>query len=166
MKKQYRRDTRGSFGIGVYRPKGAVNIGTLWRSAQCLGANFIFTIQERFPEHKRQHLLSSDPYLRQSSDSMGAIKHVPYMTFPDVQALRSTMPLHELVAVEQAVRSEPLDGFIHPPRAIYLLGAEDIGIPRVALAQCDHVVEIQSWRCLNVAAAGTVVLYDRGAKGK
>lgn len=35
---------RGYFGIGIYNGKNTANIGTLWRSAAILGANFIFTI--------------------------------------------------------------------------------------------------------------------------
>ncbi len=159
-----RHNGRGYCGIGVYRPKSGVNVGTLWRSAQCLDARLIFTIQERFPEIARTNMHAADPALGQRTDTMCATRHVPYMRFSDVAALRDAFPLVEIVAVELADRAVDLVRFQHPERALYLLGAEDTGIPRAVLAQCDHVVQIDSWRCLNVAATGTVVQYDRNAK--
>ena len=39
---------RGYFGIGIEYPKREQNIGTLWRSAQTLGASFIFTIDKKY----------------------------------------------------------------------------------------------------------------------
>ena len=35
--------SRGFYAIGVYKPKKEVNIGTLWRTANILGASLIFT---------------------------------------------------------------------------------------------------------------------------
>lgn len=35
---------RGYFGIGIFHGKSSENLGTLWRSAAILGADFIFTI--------------------------------------------------------------------------------------------------------------------------
>ena len=35
---------RGYFGIGIYGPKMTKNIGTLWRTADIFGADFMFTI--------------------------------------------------------------------------------------------------------------------------
>jgi len=37
----------GYFGVGVYNSKTAENVGTLWRSAFMLGAQFLFTIGGR-----------------------------------------------------------------------------------------------------------------------
>lgn len=36
------------FGIGIYHVKNEENIGTLWRSANISGADFIFTIDRRY----------------------------------------------------------------------------------------------------------------------
>lgn len=140
---------RGYCGIGVYGSKSSANVGTLWRSAGNMGAAFIFTVGRRFPH--------------QAADTIKAWKHVPYL---EVDAL-DQLPIPKgcaLVGVEQAPRARSLPGFKHPERAIYLLGAEDRGLPPETLACCDHIVEIPSDRCLNVATAGSIVLYDRNAK--
>jgi len=52
-------DQRGFFGIGIQNIKTESNIGTLWRSANILGADFIYTIGKR--------------YKKQSSDTMKRI---------------------------------------------------------------------------------------------
>lgn len=49
-------------------------------------------------------------------------------------------------------------------RAIYLLGAEDTGIPDNILNDCDSIVQLPGNYCLNVAVAGSIVLYDRNSK--
>lgn len=51
----------------------------------------------------------------------------------------------------------------HPLRALYLLGAEDHGLPPEVLARCHEVVQVPSPSpySLNVAVAGSLVLYDR-----
>ena len=38
----------GYFGVGVVKPKHEENVGTLWRSAWQMGADFIFTVSARF----------------------------------------------------------------------------------------------------------------------
>ena len=62
---------RGYFGIGVYMLKSAVNLGTLWRSANILGAKYIFTIGRR--------------YNKQSSDTMQTQRHIPLITYIDFE---------------------------------------------------------------------------------
>lgn len=39
---------RGFFGIGIERSKTEHNVGTLWRTADLLGAAFIFTVGRRY----------------------------------------------------------------------------------------------------------------------
>ena len=54
--------------------------------------------------------------------------------------------------------------FVHPERCIYLLGAEDYGLPDKVLSMCQAVVHISTPMCLNVAVDGSIVMYDRKAK--
>lgn len=142
--------SRGYFGIGIYHPKHEVNVGGLWRSATLFGAAFVFTIGER--------------YRRQASDTPATPHHTPLFHFESVEDLL----LHEpwsapLVGVELDDRAEALPNFWHPERAVYLLGAEDHGLPPHVLDRCHKVVQIPSplpWS-MNVASAGSVLLYDR-----
>lgn len=107
---------RGFYGIGIYGGKTPLNIGSLWRSAHILKADFIFTIGKRY------------------------------------------------VGIELNRNSIALTEFTHPERAIYLLGAEDYGLPQEILDKCDSIVQIPEENSLNVAIAGSIVLYDRLSK--
>jgi len=149
----------------VLRPKYVENLGTLWRSAHALGASFLFTIQDRFPPEARRDPVAADPALGRPEDTARSWEKLPYLTFPSVAELRAAMPLHTLVGVEQVEGAADLAGFEHPAQAIYLLGSEIDGVTPPALAECDQVVQIPTRGSLNVAVAGSVVLYDRVARG-
>ena len=144
---------RGYFGIGIFNTKSALNVGGLWRSAHNFEADWIFTIGKR--------------YRTQASDTTKATKHVPLYEFEDFEDFRRHTPRDCFdVGVELDARSVPLPGFTHPERAVYLLGAEDSGLPKRVLQHCHRIVQIPgSTRCLNVATAGSIVLYDRVARG-
>lgn len=143
--------SRGYFGIGIYHTKSEVNVGTLWRSAFNMGAAFIFTIGRR--------------YKRQSSDTTESWRHIPLLHYQDFAAFQEARPYDcLLIGIEQCAVSAPLHSAGHPERAIYLLGAEDHGIPQDVLNKCQRVYAIESARCLNVAVAGSIVMYDRAAK--
>lgn len=151
MSKRTQVKGRGHCGIGIERGKTPANIGTLWRSAVCLGADFIFTVGPRYP--------------KQSSGTVASWRHVPTFEYRDVQDFNEHRPLDvPLIGVELTDDAEPLETFDHPERAIYLLGPEDGSLSKAALSVCQKVVKFQSAYCLNVASAGTVLLYDRQAK--
>lgn len=143
---------RGYFGIGVYHPKKEQNIGTLMRSAYCFGADFAFTLGRR--------------YDRQASDTPDAARHLPLYHYADIDDLVKHLPQGcPLIGVELADDATPLNRFDHPERACYLLGAEDYGLSSAVLSRCADVLVIpHASPCLNVAVAGSLVLYDRSVK--
>ena len=145
--------TRGFWGVGVYHPKTSENVGTLWRAAHLYGASFIFTIGPR--------------YRRQASDTTKALLSLPLHNYPTWQAFQDARPMAApLVGVELADRAIPLRHFGHPLRAVYLLGAEDHGLPADVMADCQHIVQVealQPWS-MNVAMAGSLIAYDRHIK--
>lgn len=143
---------RGYFGVGIYHTKNALNVGSLWRSAQNFGASFIFTIGHR--------------YKHQASDTLKTERHVPLYHYLGIDEFQAARPHGaELIGVEQADGvSRDISNFVHPERAIYLLGAEDAGIPPALLAKCQSVIHISTPMCLNVAVAGSIVLFDRDVK--
>lgn len=139
---------RGFYAIGAESPKTSVNIGTLWRSANIFGAACIFTIGRR--------------YHRQSSDTLNTPRHVPLWHFDSVDELVRAMPEGApLVGVELTDTAIPIGTFVHPQRAVYLLGAEDNGLSKASLSRCHHVVRLPGESSLNVAVAGSIVAYDR-----
>lgn len=141
---------RGYFGIGIYHPKTTENMGTLWRSAHNFGANFIFTIGQR--------------YRKQPSDTTDAAKHTPLYHFKDWNDFTAHLPYNaDLVFIEQSDKSRSITECSHPEKAIYVLGAEDKGIPD-ELMQGHRVVHIDTPMCLNVAVAGSIIMFDRQTK--
>lgn len=143
---------RGFYGVGIYHPKKAVNMGTLWRSAFLYDANFIFTIGQRYP--------------RQASDTVKAYNHVPLWEFESYNDFYKAMPRDtRLICVEMSERAKRLDTFIHPERACYLLGAEDAGIPEeILFGRTTVQIPMAKSMSMNVSTAGTIVLYDRFIK--
>jgi tRNA G18 (ribose-2'-O)-methylase SpoU len=142
---------RGFYGIGIVGSKTPLNVGTLWRSAGILGAAFVFTAGRRYPH--------------QASDTIKAWKHTPFFEFDGSDALFAAIPKGCMpIAVEMGDRAKPLSRFVHPERACYILGAEDTGVPKRVLDRCPYVVSIPGDHSLNVAVAGSIVLYDRVAK--
>jgi tRNA G18 (ribose-2'-O)-methylase SpoU len=145
------RRMRGYFGIGIEHVKSEVNVGTLFRSAMILGADFAFTIGRRYP--------------KQSSDTLKSWRHVPFIEYADFDDFYSHLPLEcRLVGVEIVPEAKPLAQFTHPERAVYLLGAEDHGLSKRALAKAHFKVVLPGAYCLNVSTAGAIVMYDRITK--
>ena len=142
----------GYFGIGVYQVKRTENVGMLWRSAWQLGAAFLFTIGTR--------------YKPMSDDVFKSWLQVPLFRYDTFAEMTATSAYScQLVGVEMA--GTPLPGFVHPDRAVYVLGAEDGGLPNEIRDRCHQVISIPSVRTAsyNVAVAGTLVMYDRMVKG-
>ncbi len=140
--------TNEFFGIGILNGKTPENLGVLWRSAQNLGANFIFTIGNR--------------YAKQASDTHNAVKSMPYYHYENFQDFFKNIPKGaRIVGVEMTQNATPLESFEHPRRCVYLLGAEDHGLTKEAIEQSHFLVKFPSKYSLNVAVAGSIVLYDR-----
>ncbi len=65
------------------------------------------------------------------------------------------------MAVELLLGTIPLSEFEHPEIACYLFGPEDGSIPKSIRLKCHRFVAIPRCHCLNLAAAVSIVLYDR-----
>lgn len=141
-------DPRGYFGVCVERPKYGENVGTLWRTAHAMGASLICTIGAR--------------YQQQASDTTKAWCHLPFLFYETLDQMVVGMARGcALIGVELDAAAVPLRRFSHPERAIYLLGAEDVGLSSAARSRCDVLVQIPGRYCLNVAAAGSIVIAHR-----
>lgn len=144
---------RGYFAIGVWHPKTEANVGTLWRHATIYGAAFVFTVGRR--------------YRPQASDTTATPRHTPLFHFDDIEDVVDHLPWSApLVGVELDPRATSLTDFTHPERAVYLLGAEDHGLPPEVTDACHLLVQIPTpapWS-MNVAVAGTLALHDRSIK--
>lgn len=141
---------RGFFEIGIFNGKSEVNLGTLWRSANIMGANGIFTIGKRYPKKER-------------TDTMQTTKHIPLREWDNFDDFLKSVPRDtKIIAIELTEGAENCFSFKHPERAIYLLGAEDSGINNEILTKCFKTIKLPfNKNSLNVAVAGSVIMYDR-----
>ncbi|UKN02103.1 RNA methyltransferase [Paracrocinitomix mangrovi] len=148
MKKHWDLKEEQFFGIGVYQPKTSHNIGTLWRTAYILGAQFIFIVDGKY-----QH---------QASDTMKTWSKIPLYKYDDFDHLYNSLPHStQLVGVELYENSTPIRNFAHPYRAAYLLGAENNGLPDKVLNRCHQLVQLPGEHSLNVSVSGSIVMFDR-----
>ena len=141
--------TNEFFGIGIQNGKTPENLGVLWRSAQNLGASFIFTFGNR--------------YAKQACDTHNAVKSMPYFHYDTFEDFFNNIPKGaRLVGVELTNEAVPLETFNHPRRCVYLLGAEDHGLSKQAIDKSHFLIKFNSQLSLNVSVAGSIVMYDRG----
>lgn len=141
----------GFYGIGIVNHNDALNIGSLWRSAYILGAAFIFTVGRQ--------------YRHQGSDVTSAWARIPLYHYPTLDELQAKLPhATPLIGVEMACEATPLPAFQHPDRAVYLLGNEQAGLSASQLSACHKLISLPGHFSLNVAVAGSIVMYDRVAK--
>ncbi len=144
---------RGYFSIGSIHSKTEHNIGTLMRSAYNFGAAQIFTIGRR--------------YKPQNSDTTQSWRHIPLYNYLNFDEFYNHIPYNcQLIAVELDTDAKPIKYFSHPERAIYLLGPEDGSIPRKILERCHCIIQLPGKFCMNVAAAGSCVMFDRINKSR
>jgi len=142
---------RGFFGIGIEHTKTHQNVGTLWRTAHLLGASFVFTVGRR--------------YKQQATDTFKTTRHVPCWHFETLDQLRDHCPLGApFVGIELDPTAEPIGTYEHPQQAVYLLGAEDHGLSNEARRRCHRLIVLPGDRSMNVAVAGSIVMFDRWQK--
>ncbi|HRH68887.1 MAG TPA: RNA methyltransferase [Flavobacteriales bacterium] len=138
----------GFFAIGVHNPKTEANVGTLWRTANIFGAAFIFTVGRR--------------YRKQASDTLKTPRHIPLFHFANVRDLVDHLPQAcRLIGVELDATARMSHQYAHPQTGCYLLGAEDNGLPLTVVERCHSLIRLPGERSLNVAVAGSMVIYDR-----
>lgn len=140
--------TRGYFGIAVFNGKTDANLGMIMRSAHVFGASFISIVGHR--------------YRRQATDTTAAERHVPLYEFATARDFVEALPKGcRRIAVELCDDAEPVEKFVHPEQAVYILGPEDGSVPKSIQEQCHAKIVIPGRFCLNQAVAGSIVMYDR-----
>jgi len=141
----------GYYGIGMFMPKTETNYWTLFRTAHILGADLLFLIGARFKRH--------------SADTSKAYRHIPVYSYIDFQDFNSHRPYNcKLVGIELTEDAIEISKYEHPRRALYLLGAEDNGLSRECLDNCQEIIRLHGEMSMNVSVAGSIVLYDRYCK--
>lgn len=138
----------GYFGIGCIGMKTSENFGTLFRTAQVFNADFIFLINTKFK--------------RQATDTQKSWMHMPLFEYKDFADFNNHRPYScKLVGIEMLKTATAIKNFKHPKQVCYLLGAEDHGLSKVAINACQEIIYLPGEHSLNVAVAGSIVLFDR-----
>ena len=140
---------RGYFGIGVEGLSKPMNAGTLFRSAHAFGASFVFTIGGVWQTREAN-----------LSDTSASAGQVPHYHCPDLADL--VLPDRcALVGIELLDEAVELPSFRHPRCAAYVLGPERGSLSPELTARCEHIIRIPTGFCINLAIAGSIVMYDR-----
>lgn len=140
---------RGYFGVGGEGLSKSVNAGNLFRTAHAFGASFVFTVASPLALRDLTH-----------GDTSAAWEHLPCYRHDSPSEL--VLPRGcRIVGIELVDGAVELPSFRHPLNAAYVFGRERGSLSAEMQARCDHLVQIPTRFCVNVAAAGAIVLYDR-----
>lgn len=140
---------RGYFGIGIEGVSKAMNVGSLMRTAHAFGAAFVFTVAAEYRRRKGE-----------KADTSRTDGHVPFYSFPDAESMILPQGCR-LVGIEITDDAVALPSFHHPSAATYILGPERGHLSDAMIERCDHIVKIPTKFSVNVAMAGSLVMYDR-----
>jgi tRNA G18 (ribose-2'-O)-methylase SpoU len=139
---------RGYFGIGAEGISKPMNLGNLIRSAHAFGASFVFLVDAHYTVASAL------------SDTSHAEARLPLYRFAGAGEL--VLPRNcRLVGVELLDEAVDLPSFRHPLHAAYVFGPERSSLSPEMVVRCNHVVRIPTRFCINLAAAGAIVMYDR-----
>jgi tRNA(Leu) C34 or U34 (ribose-2'-O)-methylase TrmL len=139
---------RGYAAIGLDRCKSRENLGGVLRAAGCYDASMV--------------MVSGGRMGRYATDTMRAYKHLPCL---EVDDLLASVPYGATpVVVELTDGSRDIVNYVHPESAFYIFGPEDGSVRKEIVDRVQHVIQIPTRHCMNLAATVNVVLYDRLAK--
>ncbi|MBU0552494.1 TrmH family RNA methyltransferase, partial [Myxococcota bacterium] len=145
---------RAEAALALCHTRFDMNLGVAVRSAEAAGLREVF-------------LLGRGDLFR--SPARGTDALLPIHVISDAAALirRARAEGYQIVAVQQTPDSVSYIEADYPPRPLFVLGAEDSGVPEPLRLAADLIVEIPMFGVidsLNVAAAATtVMLYWRAA---
>lgn len=150
---QYRAGLR-AFAVAVVDVSKEHNVGSLVRTAHATAASELLLVGER--EWNVEAARTAELYTRvlHLADESALLDHLLEQHF-------------NLVAIELAAGAVNLFEAEYPERPCFLLGAELGGVPQTLLDAAATVVQIPQWGLvpsLNVAVAGSIVIYDYLAK--
>ncbi len=150
---RYRRGLR-PFALAAWQISKEHNVGTLVRTAHAAAAAEVILVGER----------EWNVYAARTAELYTTV-----VELPDAAALLDHVRRrgYSLVAVELDRTAVSLFEADYPERPCFLLGAELGGLPRELLDAAQLVVQIPQWGLvpsLNLAVAGSIVVYDHLAK--
>jgi len=152
-REEYHRGLR-PLAIAAWNITKEHNVGSLVRTAHAAAVAEVILVGER--EWNVEAAKTSELYTSVTQ-------------LADIEAFRKHLESQRwnLVAVELDHRAVNVFDAVYPERPCFLLGAELSGVPGELLDEAELVVQIPQWGLvpsLNLAIAGSIVLYDYLAK--
>ena len=140
---------RAEAAIAMCHTRFDVNLGVVIRSAEAAGLREAFVVG--------RHDLFRSP--ARGTDLLVPVRHAP-----DAAALirMAREGGYQIVALQQTPDSVPYHQADYPPRPLFVVGAENSGVPPALRRAADLIVEIPQYGVidsLNVAAAATCVMF-------
>ena len=142
------------FAVAAWNISKEHNVGSLVRTAHATGATEVLLVGER--EWNLEAARTADLFTT-----------VRFLSGVDELRRHLRTSGWRLVAVELDPRSVNLFEASYPERPCFLLGAELGGVPPELLDEAALIVQIPQWGLvpsLNLAVAGSIVVYDHLAK--
>jgi len=139
---------RAEAALALCHNRFDINLGVAVRSAEAAGLREVF-------------LLGRGDLFRSPARGTDQVLNIQHVKDPEALLQRARARGYQLVAVQQTPDSLSYLEAVYPPRPLFILGAEDTGIPSRLRHAADLVVEIPMFGLidsLNVAAAATTVM--------
>ncbi len=140
--------------VAAWNISKAYNVGSLIRTAHAAAVEEVILVGER--DWNTEAARTAELYTK-----------IVYLPGRDAFLEYIERQRWELVAIELDERSVSVFDAVYPARPCFVLGAELGGIPTDLLDVAALIVQIPQWGlvpCLNVAVAGSIVLYDHLSK--
>ena len=152
-REHYRRGLR-SMAIAGWNTSKEHNVGTLVRTAHAVAAQEVVLVGDREWNIEAAKTAQDFTDVTILEDETAFLDHVRNRNW-------------SLVAVELDDRAVSLFEAEYPQNPCFLLGAERDGLPQSLIDAAEVVVQIPQWGlvpCLNLAVAGSIVMYVYLAK--
>lgn len=152
--KQNIKEQASYFGVAIMPTVHPLNphVGTLWRSSYQQGASFTAIVGRKFGS--------------MNTDTSTCWASIPAFKFPNFSTLVECQPYNcPIVAIAEG--GVPLNEFIHPTRALYLLSDVSNGLPTDVLNRAPYRVSIPNignGTKMSSIHAASLVLMDRHQK--
>jgi len=155
------------FYVILHRIRSAYNVGSIFRSADGMGADKIFISGFTQAPSLKEYVLQTKAEKMLSKTALGADKFVPWEKAASLSKLIEKLKKEnfEIVALEQNENSIDYRNYHPKGNVALILGNEPRGIDKRIIKKCDKIIEIPmrgQKQSLNVAVAFGIAGYMIG----
>jgi 23S rRNA (guanosine2251-2'-O)-methyltransferase len=145
--------------------RSAYNVGSIFRSADCFGAEKVYLTGTTPRPTDRFGRSSSGPQKEIAKTALGGEKTVPWEYVEKAKEIikKAKKEGFAIVGIEQDKAAIPFSVYTKPEKILCIFGNEVEGIPKEILKLCDRIIEIEmkgNKESLNVAVCAGVALFE------